>query len=101
MRLIFLALSSCRSFAQGFDLEPTDRLAYRELKADCEHVVYTIHRNLHIYPWSDATIKELLKNHFEDYLLEVDTPEARQLLSQYQTMDWDVQKMMEFHWSEL
>lgn len=75
-------------------------VVYREIKDECYHFIYNIHRNLPILEWPDSLVKDILKMHLEDYLIKhLNTSESRTLYSKYEAMDWDIQEMMKMHHS--
>ena len=99
MRLFLLLL-----FYAGVNLglsndQNFDELRYCELKKQLGHIVYETNESLRIY-WTEDVVRERVKDHVEWCLLNLGTPEARRLLSQYQELDWNVQKMIDFHWSD-
>ena|SRR3989344_6284465 len=100
MRLFLLLLFYAGiNLAYGDDQNSIDELRYCELKKQFGHIVYETNHSLRIY-WAGDVVRERIKDHVEWCLLNLGTPEARRLLLQYQELDWDVQKMIDFHWSD-
>lgn len=99
MRLFLLLLFYAGvNLAYGND-QNFDELRYRELKKQFGHIVYETNESLRIY-WPEDVVRERVKDHVEWCLLNLGTPETKRLLSQYQELDWNVQKMIDFHWSD-
>lgn len=78
--------------------EQTDLAQYAELEEDCHRVVYNIHRNLPILEWPDSLTREILEIYVEEYLIELNTPEARKLRAEYEGVNWNIGKMVELHY---
>ena len=77
-----------------------DVFVYREIKDECYHFVYNIHRNLQIWKWPDSLVKDTLKIGLEDYLTKhLNTPESRTLYLKYEAMDWNIHEMVKIHLS--
>ena len=78
--------------------QPIDIVAYADIKNECYHFIYSVHRNLHILEWPDHMVKYILKTSLEDYLVGyLNTPESRKLHLKYEAVDWDIQEMMQMH----
>ena len=71
---------------------------YKELEENCHRVIYNIHRNLPILEWPDSLTREILRIHIEEYLMELNTPEARKLCAKYDEVGWDIAEMVELHY---
>ncbi len=77
------------------DNQLVDIVAYDDIKRECYHFIYGIHRNLHIWEWPDSVVKHMLKTNLEDYLTKhLNTPESRKLHLKYEAVDWDIHAMM-------
>ena len=80
--------------------QPIDIAAYGDIKRECDHFLYGIHRNLPIWDWPEPMIKQILKTNLEEYLLGyLNTPESRMLYLKYETVDWNIQEMMRIYLS--
>lgn len=100
MRLfLFLLFYVGINLAYGDGQDSIDELRYCELKKQFGHIVYETNHSLCIY-WPEDVVRERVKDHVEWSLLNLGTPEAEKLLVQYRELDWDVQKMIDFHWSD-
>ena len=99
MRLFFLLLFCAGVTVAYGDDRAIDELRYRELKKQFGHIVYETNHSLCVY-WPEDVVRERVRDHVEWCLLNLGTVEARQLLSQYEALDWNVQKMIDFHWSD-
>jgi len=94
--LLFLADVN---FAYSDDLGFIDDLCYHTLKKQFGHIIYEANHSLCVY-WPEDIVRERVKDQVEWSLLNLGTSEAKKLLSQYQELDWNVQKMIDFHWSD-
>lgn len=100
MRLfLFLLFCAGINLAYGDDQGSINELRYCELKKQFGHIVYETNESLRIY-WTEDEVRERVKDHIEWSLLNLGTPEAERLLLQYRELDWDVRKMIDFHWSD-
>ena len=78
-----------------------DAIEYKEIKERCYSFIYTIYRNLHIWQWPDAFIKEILQSNLRDYLItDLNTPESRELFAKYEGLDWNIREMINMHLSD-
>ena len=98
--LVFGSVCHLNAFPDR-DNQFVDVVAYCDIKKECYHFLYGIHRNLIIWEWSDSVVKQMLKANLEDYLVKyLDTPEAHKLYLKYEAMDWDIHAMMKMHLSD-
>jgi hypothetical protein len=96
---IFLSVGHLNAFLDR-ESQPVDVVAYDDVKKECYHFIYSIHRNLHIWEWPDSMVKYILKTNLEDYLIGyLNTPESRKLHLKYEAVDWGIHEMMNMHLS--
>ena len=72
-------------------------ISFDDVKTGCFRIIYFIHRNISVWEWSEEKVKTMLKTKLEPYLLWFNTAESIQLLSLYESVDWEVDKMIEIH----
>ena len=100
MRLFLCWLFSLSvNLTYGDELKSVDELRYSALKKQFGHIVYETNHSLRIF-WTEEEVRERVKDHVEWSLLSLGTSEAKKLLAQYEELGWNVQKMIDFHWSE-
>ena len=96
---VFVLVGQLNAFSDR-DSQSVDVVAYGDIKQECYHFIDSVHRNLHIWEWSDSMVKNLLKTHLEDYLVgHLNTPESHRLHLKYETVDWDIHEMIKMHLS--
>jgi hypothetical protein len=78
-------------------IDSVDPISFEDVKTGCFQTIYFIQRNRSVWEWSDERVIDMLKTHLEWYLLWFNTEESIQLLSLYESVEWDVDKMMEIH----
>ena len=99
LAIIFVSVGHLSAFSD-YDDRPVDFVAYSDIKKECYHLIYSVHRNLHIWEWPDSMVKNILKMNLEDYLVGcLDTPESRRLHLEYEAVDWNIDEMMRIHLS--
>lgn len=97
--LAFISVGHLSAFLDH-ENQPVAVVAYDDIKKECYHFIYSVHRNLHIWEWPDSMVKHILKTNLEDYLVGfLNTPESRTLYLKYQAVDWNIHEMMEMHLS--
>lgn len=74
-----------------------ENISFDDVKTGCFRIIYFIQRNIIVWEWSEEKVKTMLKNKLEPYLLWFNTAESIQLLSLYESVDWDIDKMIEIH----
>lgn len=99
--LLFAYASNCFSEEalqeNKISSDSVDPISFDDVKTVCFQTIYFIQRNRNVWEWSNERAKDILKTHLEWYLLWFNTEESIQLLSLYESVEWDVDKMMEIH----
>lgn len=77
------------------EIQDIDLFVYSEIKKECYHFVYGIHRNLSILEWPDSVVRQVLKENLEAYLIGyLNTPESRKVYLEYESIDWNICEMI-------